>query len=82
MKYIIIERNGLEVPILFADFEDHNKIAEALGGVNKITGAGFCQFISGDNYKALVKCYGESFTLGIKSKPEDEILINRMLNPE
>jgi hypothetical protein len=53
-----------------SDFKNFNPIS-----------AGFLHFIIDDNNKIICQCYGESFSLGLKSNEEDSELIQRqMLN--
>lgn len=64
LKYIIIENNGLEFPILFHQCMQHNIVASRIGG--SVVSAGFW---SGNT------AYGESVSLKLKSRPFDTDLI-------
>ncbi len=73
MKYIVADRFGMETPFLFPSHLQHNEVAKALG--IEVISAGIVTFTS----KGL-KCRGESITLGVYSRPEeDSELINREL---
>jgi hypothetical protein len=59
----------------------HKDVAKSLTG--KIIGAGFCIIKADQGHDGLctdIRCYGESTSLGIKSRPEDEKLINSLLH--
>lgn len=74
-KYIVINIGGVKTPIVFPDTSVHSDIADALGGKNRVLGAGFCT-VDDEGYH----CYGESISLNIKSNYEtDSKLLNRML---
>jgi hypothetical protein len=75
MKYIIVERDGLKWPIIFPSIFDHIAMAstELVKGY-RIVSAGFV--INIDNE---VRASGDSFSLGIKSRPEDSELIQEHL---
>lgn len=73
-KYIIIDR-GIFEQVIFSETLNHNEIAIALNGNNKIIGAGFCH-IEDDKYV----CYGNSVSLQIKSRGQlDSDILNRRL---
>lgn len=74
MKYVIIENRS---PILFGIEIVHKDMAHRYN----ITSAGFC-FISfnQNECKYKVKAYGESTSLGIKSKENDNKIIENILN--
>jgi hypothetical protein len=78
MKYIVFEFNGVETAILLeADILNHNwvKIVCAKYGDGKPISAGTCNIFSKDE----VYVTGDSFTLKLKSRPEDAETIKRML---
>jgi hypothetical protein len=73
-KYIILD-HGIPEPIVFSDTLTHFDVAFALGGKNKVLGAGFC-YIADDQYV----CYGTSTSLKIDSRGEkDSEVLNRRL---
>jgi len=85
-KYIIVESNGLEMPIVFASLLNHREVA----GARKVVAAGFVSF-SIDNgeygfYRAPelnAECYGRSESLNISSRPGiDDKLIERFILQE
>jgi hypothetical protein len=70
MKYVIINHT---MPILFTKVIEHFKFKNL-----NPTSAGFCKITKTDKFEA--NCYGESIGLNIKSNPEDDKIINCMLN--
>lgn len=78
MKYVIIDDN---LPVIFHSGLTHSDVARGLG---EVTSAGFCDIYAGldegGGEEVSVSCYGDSFSLKIKSKPEDSILICTMIN--
>lgn len=69
-KYIIFGRNRF---IMFDPQFKHNEIANLLN-LEKIVSAGFV----GDCGNG-IQCFGESLSLGLKSRPEDTNVIKRYL---
>lgn len=78
-KYIIASVNGLEMPIVFPEHITHVAMAKAVEGQSdgefEVTGAGFW------NVDARV-AYGESMTLGVKSREEDTQILRQLLDPQ
>ena len=79
-KYVIVDGNA----IVFSAAIQHKSI---VGYGQKVDGAGFVKFIAvknqwGEN-EVVAECYGESISLGIKSRPElDSRLVTRQItNP-
>lgn len=73
-KYIIVDKEGIEIPIVFSSLLLHNNVALALG--YKVVSAGLCEIMN-DSYNT----FGESFSLGVKSRgKEDADILNRHLN--
>jgi hypothetical protein len=76
MKYVIIEKMGMEVPLMFPDcvshetFADMNPISAAKFKINLIPMSG--EF--GDTTNNVIT-YGESTSLKLKSRPEDADII-------
>lgn len=81
MKYLIIKKRGLELPVIFSEIESHDEVAKKLNVFSdtELVSAGFCRFEmdeNGDGTAALsVRCWGKSVSLGIQSRPEDDYLI-------
>ena len=79
MKYLIIKKGGLELPVIFSEIESHDEVAKKLNVFSDLVSAGFCRFEmdeNGDGTAALsVRCWGKSVSLGIQSRPEDGYLI-------
>lgn len=83
MKYVIIDHGGLELPIIFCDIINHNVFAHlhpVSAGEVRLYGA------DGPNPDACccenairVAVSGQSTTLKLKSRPEDEEIIAREL---
>jgi hypothetical protein len=74
LKYIIVEIDGLECAIVFNDVLIHKDIAKDMDVVS----AGFCEL--GIDYVGVI-AYGESTSLELKSRPEDEKIIEKTLFP-
>lgn len=74
MKYVIIESFYGERVYIFSNSESHADVANKVLG--KPISAGFCRFHPREG----IVCYGESTTLGIKSRPDiDSRMVNRQL---
>ena len=74
MKYVVVVKMGLEVPILLPACVSHDTIKGAVS-------AGFVDLVPLGSDVMLVNAYGESFSLGKKSRGEkDAELICRMLS--
>ena len=73
-KYVIIEQNHLELPIIFnqifnhSDFKDIGPIVSA--GFVRITEIKEVDTMFTIEYQPVVVCYGESTTLKMKSRPD------------
>lgn len=79
-KYIIDSRGNFAI---FSELITHSVLARALSNDtgNEIVGAGFCNITpQGDSVYVNVHCFGESVSLGIKSREEDEKIINEKIN--
>jgi len=72
MKYIIVEENGINAPVLFSEVVSHQDIGEN----QKVISAGFCQIGIVDE-KFHVSCYGKSDSLKIGSNPKVDASIIR-----
>jgi len=77
-KYIIVEELGCEVAILFNELIVHSTFVKAYCK-ERIVSAGFFR-VEIKNKELSVSVYGESATLKRKSRPEDSIIIKRMLS--
>jgi hypothetical protein len=74
-KYIVVEEDGMELPIVFASFLMHSVVA----GDRTVLAAGFVLFKidwEGTNYEPIpvlsCDCYGKSESLNISSRPEED----------
>jgi len=69
-KYIIYEINSGQTRfIIFDKITDHSEILRSLGEEITLISAGFC----GINHEThLLQCYGESVTLRVKSREEED----------
>lgn len=75
MKYIIF-LNG--EPVIFPDTLSHNEVA----GNKPVISAGFCSIETyrnqWDDIRAKVQVWGESYTLKIKSSPDDVEILGKI----
>lgn len=71
-KYIIVEIGLAACPIVFSDVVGHDDIARPYRQ-GSVLGAGFCYIDKNGHYS----CYGESRSLNIKSRGEED---SRILN--
>lgn len=83
-KYIIVDCMGkfanTEGPIIFPEFEAHSVLANRYGGKNHVISAGFVIVSVTNNSQVKIHCHGESVSLGIESRPEEDArIIQRML---
>ena len=69
-KYITFDNGLVDTIIIFPEFTQHR----AIDLPGKILGAGFISY-SDNSWK----CYGESISLNVKSRPEDSIIANKQL---
>jgi hypothetical protein len=85
MKYVMINDY---IPFLFLEVVSHVEMkslrSESFHGQGKITSAGFVQITMGEEtgsgtYEITAYAFGESQSLGVKSKPQDSEIITRML---
>jgi len=76
MKYLIIKRESLpEIPVIFPTLLEHFALAKAMEQIGwEITSAGFV-----DLTEDKVITSGGSFTLKMKAKEEDNIVIQMAL---
>ena len=82
-KYIIKEVKGIEVAILFDPLISHCDIGTKGDSRGETISAGFFGASAAptdkDNRAISVGVWGKSITLNIKSRPEDEELIKKVL---
>ena len=82
-KYVIVEVSGIEMAILFDPCISHDEI-----GLRPIVAAGFFEIYGKeadvDGVAGVeVGCFGESVTMGLKSRPQqDAEIIKRMVNKD
>jgi len=70
IKYVVFDNGLVEDMIIFSDLTQHADVARGL----EVVSAGFIQIFDG------VCCYGDSISLGVKSRPEeDEKIARRVL---
>jgi len=79
-KYIVVKDElGTESMIIFNVVLVHNMVAKPFA---KVVSGGFIQFVSEDD-KVIPYCYGESISLGIKSRPlTDNAIARYMINDD
>ena len=74
IKYVIVKDEfGLESPVLFPKFRNHNHLA------HKPISAGFCEIYPREDHLE-VEVWGESTTCKVSSRTEDKQIIEHMLN--
>jgi hypothetical protein len=83
-KYIIIESDLIETPIVFPVWLKHSDVAAGItgGDVSKVLSAGFVTVIPMRDYVIQVNCFGRSESLNVESKESDGLLIARALEIE
>ena len=74
MKYVIIEKMGNEVPIIFPDFIEHDTFAD----MKPISAGKF--FWPYEN--TVITTHGKSTSLKLESRPEDGSIIRHALEFE
>lgn len=74
-KYIVIKhpRYATDTIIMFPEYIPHKDFHDDLDVHGEIVSAGFMLLRNGEFI-----CYGESVGLGVKSRPEDSALTNKM----
>lgn len=70
-KYITFDNGTIDTIVIFPEISQHRDI-DLLD--SKILGAGFIEMVNGS-----WKCYGESISLAVKSRPQDTIIANEQL---
>lgn len=83
MKYVIVEYRGCELPILFDPILGHDQVVNPNIGALRLSAGEVSFVVSGVLEEILVSCWGQSITLGLKSRGEsDEKLIKKLINKE
>lgn len=81
VKYITFDTGLIDDIVIFSDMQQHAEIARGLPGTP--ISAGFISIGVNQDYEIQVKCYGNSISLKLESRPEeDERLARRALNLE
>ena len=82
LKYLLMDNvsdiGDMESIVIFPIWGNHKIMANRLGKDHVIS-AGFVKLISDDG-KVKVDCYGASTSLGIPSRPEDNLIVNSYMN--
>lgn len=73
-KYVVGILAGDEAALVFSELLTHRDVARVF---QRVISAGFCHYSESDG---CVKVYGESISLGIKSRPEDEIHVGQAMS--
>ena len=72
-KYIVFETaNGIEDMVIFSILVQHDWVARGMG---LIVSAGFISVHTDFGGDQLIECYGESISLNLKSRPEQDAKI-------
>ena len=78
-KYITFARGSLEDIIVFSPFMQHKDVAKTVLAGAEILGAGFIDFSATVGGEVSCECYGDSISLKIKSREEDNTIANDRL---
>ena len=78
LKYVIGESMGLDYAIFSDCGVEHSRLASGVGG--RVEAAGFCSFATENGVVDEVWVWGESVSLGVKSREEDALIIKRCMN--
>ena len=76
MKYIILNDNGLEMPVIFPPFWDHAKTDQKFPGL-EVLSAGF---VGRQDGGGALYVWGRSQSLNLPSRPEDLEIIHELLD--
>lgn len=75
MKYIIFEGRLHAEPLIFTTTQEHAELARVMEPtLGKPVSAGFLDLTLGE-----VSAYGRSDSLDIESRPEDSLIINKLI---
>ncbi len=78
-KYIIIDVESLDLPVIFGEFMKHTDMARAINPRGEVLGAGFVHI----DEKGKYVCSGESISLKVKSRGQvDSDYLNKYLGNE
>ena len=75
VKYIVFNDDRLEDIVIFSELQTHSEIAHGLPG--EVVSAGFIRIFSDGEIDVRVECYGESISLEVESRPEQDTKIAR-----
>ena len=81
MKYVVFKREGSGGGkiYLFPETEQHSEFAARMPKEWKAVRGGFVRFMiqdaDGNTLEGRFKCYGESFSLGLQSDPEKDLIL-------
>lgn len=74
-KFVIIEINQMELPVIFSPLLAHEDISVC--GMQKIKSAGYCEIGPSGRWVAS----GQSISLKLNARPEDSGILNAQLSP-
>lgn len=77
LKYIVVEQNGIKIPILFDDTLSHDCFKSIFN--DDIVSAGFFN-ADVKNGKIVVATFGRSISMKMESQAKDTTLIEKFLN--
>jgi hypothetical protein len=69
-KYIIVETDGMEFPLIFSSFLSHEDVVSALR--HKIRAAGYCELDAAGKWVT----GGQSVSLELNARPQDAEILN------
>lgn len=72
-KYIIVEMEGMELPLVFSSFMSHEDVV--MFARDKIQSAGFCELDAAGKWVAS----GQSLSLRLDARPQDAEILNEQL---
>lgn len=76
MKYVILDRMGLEIPVIFTELENHTDHVQPY---QTVIAAGFCRFYVDQDGLQNVHCWGQSVGLKLSSRirTDEEIILRQ-----
>jgi len=84
LKYVCMDNmsqfGNTEGFVIFPEFEKHDAMVRKMGGRNHVTAAGFVSIGTDENGEVTARCYGESFSLKVKSREIDSDMITRAIS--
>jgi hypothetical protein len=72
-KYIIVEMEGMELPLIFSPFLTHEHVAMSVK--DQIQSAGYCELDAAGKWVAS----GQSVSLKLNARPQDAEILNSQL---